>query len=80
MSVAIGADKSDVFLYKAASNSLVALGTSDTPLGHRQRELGAGWIGLVTHRRGKPSNRVGSTRARTTARSAPDRSLRALGF
>ena len=37
---ALGADKSDVFLYDAASTSLVALGTSDTPMGHRQHELG----------------------------------------
>jgi two-component system, OmpR family, sensor kinase len=37
---AVGADKVDVFLYEAASNSLVALGTSDTPLGHRQHALG----------------------------------------
>ena len=40
VSEAIGADKTDVFLYEAASNSLVALGTSDTPMGHRQQELG----------------------------------------
>jgi DNA-binding CsgD family transcriptional regulator len=37
---ALEADKVDVFLYEAASNSLVALGTSDTPMGHRQHELG----------------------------------------
>jgi two-component system, OmpR family, sensor kinase len=37
---AVGADKVDVFLYEAATNSLVALGTSDTPMGHRQQELG----------------------------------------
>jgi two-component system OmpR family sensor kinase len=37
---ALGADKSDIFLYEAESNSLVAMGTSDTPLGHRQHELG----------------------------------------
>jgi DNA-binding CsgD family transcriptional regulator len=40
ISDAIGAEKSDVFLYEATSTSLVALGTSDTPMGHRQQELG----------------------------------------
>jgi DNA-binding CsgD family transcriptional regulator len=37
---AVGAEKTDVFLYEAVTNSLVALGTSDTPMGHRQQELG----------------------------------------
>src|SRR5687768_2067314 len=37
---ALGADKVDVFLYEAASDSLVALGTSRTPLGRKQHELG----------------------------------------
>jgi DNA-binding CsgD family transcriptional regulator len=37
---AVGADKVDVFLYQADSDSLVALGTSDTPLGRLQHELG----------------------------------------
>jgi two-component system OmpR family sensor kinase len=37
---AISADKSDVFLHEAATASLVALGTSDTPMGHRQLALG----------------------------------------
>ncbi|HEX3247108.1 MAG TPA: hypothetical protein VHX16_17005, partial [Chloroflexota bacterium] len=36
----LGADKVDVFLYEADKDSLVALGTSDTPLGRKQRELG----------------------------------------
>src|SRR3712207_2469241 len=34
------ADKVDVFLYQADIDSLVAMGTSDTPMGHRQHELG----------------------------------------
>jgi two-component system, OmpR family, sensor kinase len=34
------ADKIDVFLYQAEIDSLVALGTSDTPVGRRQQELG----------------------------------------
>ncbi len=37
---ALGADKVDVFLHEPDSDSLVALGTSRTPMGRRQRELG----------------------------------------
>lgn len=37
---ATGADKIDVFLYDAPRDSLVALGTSNQPLGARQRQLG----------------------------------------
>ena len=37
---ALGADKVDVFLYQADIDSLVAMGTSDTPMGRRQYELG----------------------------------------
>jgi DNA-binding CsgD family transcriptional regulator len=37
---ALGADKVDVFLHEAASDSLVALGTSRTPMGRRQHALG----------------------------------------
>jgi DNA-binding CsgD family transcriptional regulator len=37
---ALQADKADIFLYEAATHSLVALGTSQTPLGRRQQELG----------------------------------------
>src|SRR3712207_9434162 len=36
----LGADKVDVFLYQADIDSLVAIGTSDTPMGRRQHELG----------------------------------------
>jgi signal transduction histidine kinase len=34
------AEKVDIFLYNEAVNTLVALGTSDTPLGRRERALG----------------------------------------
>ena len=34
------ADKTDVFLFEAESDSLVAMGTSDTPMGRRQHQLG----------------------------------------
>src|SRR5205085_10089979 len=33
-------DKVDVFVYDPARESLVALGTSDTPMGKRQHEIG----------------------------------------
>jgi two-component system, OmpR family, sensor kinase len=36
----LGADKVDVFLYEAATQSLVAMGTSQTPMGRKQHELG----------------------------------------
>src|SRR3712207_5369906 len=37
---AIGADKMDVFLYEPASHTLVAAGTSRTPMGEQQQALG----------------------------------------
>ena len=37
---ALDADKVDVFLHEVAAETLVALGTSRTPLGRRQHELG----------------------------------------
>src|SRR5215211_6348061 len=37
---ACDADKVDVFMYEADKDSLVALGTSDTPMGHKQHALG----------------------------------------
>ena len=37
---ALDADKVDVFLHEPASDSLVALGTSQTPMGYRQHQLG----------------------------------------
>ena len=37
---ALGADKVDVFLHEAATDSLVAMGTSRTPMGRRQKALG----------------------------------------
>src|SRR5215212_703680 len=40
VSTALRAEKVDVFLYEAATDSLVAMGTSDTPLGQRQYQLG----------------------------------------
>src|SRR3954452_4167856 len=37
---ALDADKVDIFIHESASDSLVALGTSQTPMGRRQHELG----------------------------------------
>jgi len=37
---ACDAEKVDVFVYEADKDSLVALGTSDTPMGHKQHALG----------------------------------------
>jgi two-component system, OmpR family, sensor kinase len=37
---AVGADKVDVFLHDAESDSLVAMGTSDTPMGREQHQAG----------------------------------------
>jgi two-component system, OmpR family, sensor kinase len=36
----MGADKVDAFIYDASNESLVALGTSNTPMGRRQHQLG----------------------------------------
>src|SRR5918911_270261 len=36
----LGADKVDVFLYEADAEALVAIGTSNTPLGRKEHELG----------------------------------------
>src|SRR5437868_5209657 len=37
---AVGADKVDTFLYQPPTQTLVAMGTSHTPMGERQRQLG----------------------------------------
>jgi DNA-binding NarL/FixJ family response regulator len=37
---AVGAEKVDVFLYQPESATLVAMGTSDTPVARRQKQLG----------------------------------------
>ena len=40
VATALNADKVDVFLYEAQSDSLVAMGTSDTEMGHAQHRAG----------------------------------------
>src|SRR2546421_9139980 len=37
---ALGADKVDIFLHEPATDTLVALGASDTPMGRRQYAIG----------------------------------------
>ena len=37
---ALGGDKVDIFVYEPANNTLVAKGTSETPMGNKQHELG----------------------------------------
>jgi DNA-binding CsgD family transcriptional regulator len=37
---AVNSEKVDVFLYEESSDTLVAMGTSDTPLGRKQHQLG----------------------------------------
>lgn len=37
---AMGADKVDAFLHDPSTETLVSVGTSDTPLGHKERRLG----------------------------------------
>ena len=44
---AVGADKADTFMHDPATETLVAMGTSDTPLGHKQRRLGLDRLPLV---------------------------------
>jgi two-component system, OmpR family, sensor kinase len=44
---ALGADKVDIFLHQAASDSLVALGTSHTPMGRTQHALGLDRVPLA---------------------------------
>src|SRR5207253_9814807 len=45
------ADKVDVFFHDPASETLVALGTSDTPMGRRQRAIGMDRLSLANRGR-----------------------------
>lgn len=44
---ALGCEKVDAFLLDESKQTLVALGTSDTPLGHRQKALGLDFLPLA---------------------------------
>ena len=56
----LGADKVDVFRYEPASTTLVAMGTSETPMGQRQHELGLNRLPLAN---GGPAIRTFETGA-----------------
>src|SRR5881227_3160016 len=47
----LAADKVDVFFHDPASETLVALGTSDTPMGRRQRAIGMDRLSLANRGR-----------------------------
>ena len=64
------ADKVDVFLFELASTSLVTVGTSDTPMGHRQRELGLDRLALANGGRAVDVFRTGEPY--TTGRADQD--------
>src|SRR5579875_695646 len=51
MAAAMGADKIDAFVYDPPSNSLVALGTSNTPMGRLQLQSGLNRIPLANQER-----------------------------
>ena len=44
---ALGADKVDVFLHDPDGEALVAIGTSRTPVGRREHELGLDWLPIA---------------------------------
>jgi two-component system, OmpR family, sensor kinase len=44
---AMGADKVDAFMHDPTSESLIALGTSNTPMGHLQKQLGLDFMPIA---------------------------------
>ena len=67
---ALGADKVDVFLYEAATETLVAAGTSLTAMGRRQHEIGLDRLPVAS---GGPAVRVSLTgEAYLTGRAGED--------
>ena len=69
---ALAADKVDVFLYQADSDSLVALGTSTTPMGKRQHELGLDRLPLANGGRAADAFRTGKLYAAGRAAEDPE--------
>jgi DNA-binding CsgD family transcriptional regulator len=61
VSAALSADKVDAFLYQDEIESLVALGTSDTPMGRRQHELGLDRLQLANDGRAVEVYRTGGS-------------------
>jgi two-component system OmpR family sensor kinase len=73
VSEALRADKVDVFLYEASSHSLVAMGTSNTPLGQLQHQFGLNRQPIAL---GGPAVRVyetGESHINGNVDEAPDR-------
>ena len=68
----LGADKVDVFHYEPASTSLVAVGTSETPMGKRQQELGLDRLPLANGGRAADVFRTGEPYATGRADEDPD--------
>jgi len=60
-----GADKVDVFVYQPDVDTLVALGTSKTMMGKRQRELGLDRLPLANGGRAAWTFRTQAVRDRT---------------
>ena len=56
---AVQADKVDGFLYDQATTSLVAMGTSETPMGTRQQQLGLDRLALANGGRSADAFRTG---------------------
>ena len=67
-----GADKVDVFVYRAEADTLVALGTSKTPLGDRQRALGLDRLPLSNGGRAAWSFQTGEPFANGRADEDPE--------
>jgi DNA-binding CsgD family transcriptional regulator len=72
VSEVLGADKVDVFLYDAATASLVARGTSDTPMGHKGREIGMDRLPLAGDGRSVSVFRSGQTHRSGRVDEDPD--------
>jgi signal transduction histidine kinase len=67
---ALGADKVDAFLYEPSTESLVAAGTSRTPMGHKQHAIGMDHLPLAN---GGPTVEVFQTgTSRLTGRADKD--------
>ncbi len=61
MAAALGADKVDAFLHDPATDSLVALGTSDTPMGRLQHRLGLNRLPLANGGRAVATYQTGAS-------------------
>src|SRR2546425_3466854 len=57
----LGADKVDLFFHDPASSILVALGTSHTPMGRKQRAIALDRLPLANGGRDRKSTRLNSS-------------------